>query len=133
MDGSDYSYGGMDSGVLVETRITFNGGGKWSSIKAPTTFNSQKCNRCVGGQSRHGTACWWVEGRVEQQESCSDVQLPEVQQVRGQGEEGMAQRGVWVRGKWSSRNAAATFSSQKCNRCVGGRGWDGTGWCVGEG
>lgn len=48
-DGSDYSYGGMDSGVLVETRITFNGGGKWSSIKAPATFNSQKCNRCVGG------------------------------------------------------------------------------------
>ena len=32
---------------LVETRITYNGGGKWQRIKAPKTFAHSKCNRCV--------------------------------------------------------------------------------------
>ena len=31
---------------LVETRITFNGGGKWQRIKAPGSFIHPKCNRC---------------------------------------------------------------------------------------
>ena len=31
---------------LVETRITFNGGGKWQRIRAPKSFAHPKCNRC---------------------------------------------------------------------------------------
>lgn len=30
---------------LVETRITFNGGGRWQRLPAPTVFNNAKCNR----------------------------------------------------------------------------------------
>ncbi|GAX79116.1 hypothetical protein CEUSTIGMA_g6556.t1 [Chlamydomonas eustigma] len=32
---------------LVETRITFNGGGKWQRIPAPSTYIHPKCNRCI--------------------------------------------------------------------------------------
>jgi hypothetical protein len=46
MDGG--GMGGMGMKRTVVTRITFNGGGSWQPIKAPTTFNNQKCNRCGG-------------------------------------------------------------------------------------
>mmetsp|Transcript_15969 Transcript_15969/g.34497 ORF Transcript_15969/g.34497 Transcript_15969/m.34497 type:complete len:890 (+) Transcript_15969:138-2807(+) len=39
---------------LVESRITFNGGGLWQRIPAPSYFNNPKCNRCSGST----TSCW---------------------------------------------------------------------------
>jgi hypothetical protein len=49
MDGGGMGgMGGMGMKRTVVTRITFNGGGSWQPIKAPTTFNYQKCNRCGG-------------------------------------------------------------------------------------
>ena len=45
-DATDYYDISDSSGKpLVETRITFNGGGKWQRIKAPKTFSHSKCNR----------------------------------------------------------------------------------------
>jgi hypothetical protein len=53
--------GGMGMKRTVFTRITFNGGGSWQPIKAPTTFNNQKCNRCGGAANcalhLHGESC----------------------------------------------------------------------------
>lgn len=34
----------------MQTRITFNGGGTWQKIKAPSKFNFQKCDRCGGAK-----------------------------------------------------------------------------------
>jgi hypothetical protein len=50
MDGQG-GMGGMGMKRTVLTRITFNGGGSWQPIKAPTTFNNQKCNRCGGANN----------------------------------------------------------------------------------
>lgn len=42
--------GGMKMKPTVLTKITFNGGGTWQNIKAPSTFSHQKCNRCGGAK-----------------------------------------------------------------------------------
>ncbi|KAG1664895.1 hypothetical protein FOA52_006241 [Chlamydomonas sp. UWO 241] len=59
--GDDYEYD-IDTGApLVESRITFNGGGNWARIPAPKTFNSAKCNRCTGPDCflhLRGTSTW---------------------------------------------------------------------------
>lgn len=34
----------------VQTKISFNGGGSWQMIKAPSKFNYQKCDRCGGAK-----------------------------------------------------------------------------------
>ena len=38
--------GGSSGHLIVETRITFNGGGHWDRIKAPKSFSHSSCNRC---------------------------------------------------------------------------------------
>ncbi|GBF87767.1 hypothetical protein Rsub_00478 [Raphidocelis subcapitata] len=60
----DDSISDLSDRPVVYTRMTFNGGGTWQNIKAPTKFNSQKCNRC-GGRSDdcylhlHGASSWF--------------------------------------------------------------------------
>lgn len=55
--------GGMKIKPTVLTKITYNGGGNWQLIKAPTTFNSKKCDRCGGATEcslhLHGG---WLQG-----------------------------------------------------------------------
>lgn len=47
---------------LVETRMSFNGGGRWQRIPAPATFNFPLCNRCDGQAEcslhLHGMSSW---------------------------------------------------------------------------
>lgn len=42
----DYGFGGFMESPLVQTRISFNGGGVWEPILAPNSFNNEKCNQC---------------------------------------------------------------------------------------
>lgn len=42
--------GGMKMKPTVYTKITYNGGGTWQNIKAPSTFNYKKCDRCGGAK-----------------------------------------------------------------------------------
>ena len=51
----DDSYDISDStdAPMVETRITYNGGGRWQRMPAPTSFNNAKCNRWVETMHRH--------------------------------------------------------------------------------
>ncbi|KAI8465440.1 MAG: hypothetical protein J3K34DRAFT_525363 [Monoraphidium minutum] len=49
---------------VVYSRITFNGGGSWQGIKAPSTFKSAKCDRCGGAPGNcslhlHGASSWF--------------------------------------------------------------------------
>ncbi len=48
---------------LIETRITFNGGGHWAPIPAPTHFQHTKCDRCSGRANcrlhLHGSSSWF--------------------------------------------------------------------------
>lgn len=54
---------GLKIKPTVQTQITFNGGGSWGSIKAPKTFNHQKCDRCGGAKEcslhLHGASSWF--------------------------------------------------------------------------
>lgn len=47
---------------LVETRVTYNGGGRWQRIPAPTSFSYPQCNRCEGKAEcylhLHGMSSW---------------------------------------------------------------------------
>lgn len=60
--GSSSPTGGPDRG-LVETRITFNGGGSWTAIPAPSHINHPKCDRCGGSKDcslhLHGASSWF--------------------------------------------------------------------------
>eukprot|EP00197_Chlamydomonas_leiostraca_P003012 CAMPEP_0202867564 /NCGR_PEP_ID=MMETSP1391-20130828/9502_1 /ASSEMBLY_ACC=CAM_ASM_000867 /TAXON_ID=1034604 /ORGANISM="Chlamydomonas leiostraca, Strain SAG 11-49" /LENGTH=890 /DNA_ID=CAMNT_0049547617 /DNA_START=70 /DNA_END=2742 /DNA_ORIENTATION=- len=59
----DYGYDLSDSTSmpLVETRITFNGGGAWQRIPAPSAFRHAFCDRCDGRECYlhlHGMSSW---------------------------------------------------------------------------
>lgn len=47
---------------LVETRISFNGGGQWENLQAPTKFNNPSCNKCDNNREcflhLHGSSSW---------------------------------------------------------------------------
>ena len=46
-DESSYEYDASNAPPLVQTRISFNGGGKWQPIDhSNANFNFDKCNRC---------------------------------------------------------------------------------------
>eukprot|EP00201_Polytomella_parva_P016140 CAMPEP_0175072082 /NCGR_PEP_ID=MMETSP0052_2-20121109/19671_1 /TAXON_ID=51329 ORGANISM="Polytomella parva, Strain SAG 63-3" /NCGR_SAMPLE_ID=MMETSP0052_2 /ASSEMBLY_ACC=CAM_ASM_000194 /LENGTH=978 /DNA_ID=CAMNT_0016339465 /DNA_START=262 /DNA_END=3198 /DNA_ORIENTATION=+ len=48
----DVDYGtDSDNDIIVESRITFNGGGRWQRVPAPKTFNNPQCNRCSSDSS----------------------------------------------------------------------------------
>ena len=49
-----YDLSDLTSAPLVESRITFNGGGHWQRLPAPTTFNNIGCNRWGRGQAAWG-------------------------------------------------------------------------------
>eukprot|EP00878_Enallax_costatus_P010257 GHUV01010707.1.p1 GENE.GHUV01010707.1~~GHUV01010707.1.p1 ORF type:complete len:710 (+),score=160.81 GHUV01010707.1:152-2131(+) len=57
------SMGGMKMKPTVLTKITYNGGGTWQNIKAPSKFNYQKCDRCGGAKDcslhLHGASSWF--------------------------------------------------------------------------
>eukprot|EP00879_Flechtneria_rotunda_P009745 GHRR01010194.1.p1 GENE.GHRR01010194.1~~GHRR01010194.1.p1 ORF type:complete len:606 (+),score=150.47 GHRR01010194.1:219-2036(+) len=54
---------GMKIKPVVYSRMTFNGGGTWQPIKAPTAFNYKKCDRCGGAKEcslhLHGASSWF--------------------------------------------------------------------------
>ncbi|MEW5296835.1 MAG: hypothetical protein WDW36_000087 [Sanguina aurantia] len=61
--GSDYQ--AMDDffgSPLVESRISFNGGGHWQRLAAPTAFRHPQCDRCDGSAlcylHLHGMSSW---------------------------------------------------------------------------
>lgn len=58
LDGSSMS--GMKIKPTVLTKISYNGGGTWQPIKAPSKFNYQKCDRCGGAKecSLHLHGAW---------------------------------------------------------------------------
>jgi sortilin len=47
---------------LIETRISFNGGGAWQPLPAPKTFHHAKCDLCGGKPDcslhLHGSSAW---------------------------------------------------------------------------
>mmetsp|Transcript_9550 Transcript_9550/g.24227 ORF Transcript_9550/g.24227 Transcript_9550/m.24227 type:complete len:902 (+) Transcript_9550:171-2876(+) len=47
---------------FVETLITFNGGGHWQHLQAPSTYRNPKCNLCKGNEKcslhLHGASSW---------------------------------------------------------------------------
>uniref|UniRef100_A0A383W6M8 VPS10 domain-containing protein n=1 Tax=Tetradesmus obliquus TaxID=3088 RepID=A0A383W6M8_TETOB len=71
--------GGMGMKRTVVTRITFNGGGSWQAIKAPSTFNYQKCNRCGGATNcslhLHGSSSWFF-GSIQFPSAYSNPSAP---------------------------------------------------------
>lgn len=50
LGGDHKGMGGMKMKPTVLTKITYNGGGTWQNIKAPSKFNNQKCDRCGGAK-----------------------------------------------------------------------------------
>ncbi|KAL6759447.1 hypothetical protein V8C86DRAFT_2572580 [Haematococcus lacustris] len=65
--GADYlDLSDLTGTPLVETIITFNGGGRWQRIPAPAAFNNPKCNRCEGSAAcflhLHGMSSWDTMG-----------------------------------------------------------------------
>ena len=63
---SDDYYAGYDNydisdttdAPMVETHITFNGGGRWQRMPAPKTYNNPNCNRCVRGPGPSPALCY---------------------------------------------------------------------------
>ncbi|KAG2489020.1 hypothetical protein HYH03_012458 [Edaphochlamys debaryana] len=57
-----YDLSDLTEQPLVETRITFNGGGRWQRIPAPTHITLPACDRCGGAPScflhLHGLSAW---------------------------------------------------------------------------
>ncbi|PNW71630.1 hypothetical protein CHLRE_16g662250v5 [Chlamydomonas reinhardtii] len=61
--GADYyDLSDLTEQPLVETRITFNGGGRWQRIPAPRNIANPACDRCGGASAcflhLHGLSAW---------------------------------------------------------------------------
>lgn len=98
---------------FVVTKITFNGGGGWRQIRAPTTFRNSKCNMCAGKAEcylhLYGLSTW-VMGNAARPAVYSHPSAPGV--VLGTGNVGPVGTGLGDSDglcTWISRDGGVTW------------------------